>query len=410
MVPEIKVLAPRKADPESRRRTVLPWCLLPLLLGLSRVAATAGDSGSRKPALRALAAARGLRIGTAVAFDPLQKDPLYRQVLEEQFNMVTPENVMQFHEIHPRPGPGPANYEFSKADAIVSHAAAKGMLVRGHSLVWEAVLPEWVLQGKSAHEIANILREHIQTVAGRYKGKVYSWDVVNEAGAIGGVRDIPLSHVYPAYIADAFRWARQADPEAKLFYNDYALEYSRERADKAFELVRGLKAKGVPIDGVGLEAHLVMSDFSCADMQALIRRFASLGVEVAITETDVRMDNPWAHRPVPMSDPRDPAVLQRQAELFACTLSACLSERACKAYVMWGFTDKYSWLAGAAPTIMDKDLNPKPAFAALQEVLLSGSSSGGRQIAPRAVANANAGLTRAKKLVEQIGNWGWGNR
>src|SRR5579859_2630211 len=180
--------------------------------------ALAADSGPQ-PALKDLARAKGRWIGTAVAVAPLADDGAYRQFLASQFDAVTPENAMKFANVHPRAGP--EGYDFSQADAVVDFAQANGMRVRGHTLVWHNQLPAWVASaGLSNDQLAAILQDHITTVVGRYRGRVYSWDVVNEAVMNdGSLRQSVWSALGSDYVAKAFRWARAADPGAKLFYN-----------------------------------------------------------------------------------------------------------------------------------------------------------------------------------------------
>jgi endo-1,4-beta-xylanase len=319
----------------------------------------AGASPDSTPTLRSLATPLGLLIGAAVAVGPLQSDPAYAQTLGRQFNAVTPENAMKFMAVHPRPGSDPGSYDFSQADGIVSFAANHGMNVRGHTLVWHNALPPWLTSGAySPDDMKAILQNHIQTTVGHFKGKLYSWDVVNEAVAPDGtLRQTPWSAIGPDYVADAFRWARAADPDAKLFYNDYGAESSPAKADGIYNLVKSLKDAGVPIDGVGLQMHLSLSQ-SYGDFAALLGRFGSLGVEVHVTEMDVMAGSP-----------ETPENLAAQAAMYGRVMSACLAQPSCKGFVLWGFTDKYSWRAANSPLIFDASEQPKPAFTALEQAL-----------------------------------------
>jgi len=211
------------------------------------------------------------------------------------------------------------------------------------------------------------MEDHIATVAGRYSGRVGSWDVVNEAlnedGTLRG--SFWLQTLGPSYIADAFRFARQADPDAKLFINDYNVEGQNAKSDGLYNLVSDLQAQGVPIDGVGLQGHLIVGQ-TPGDIQANIARFAALGVEVRITELDIRMTLPV-----------DDAKLAQQADDYRGVIDACLAVPGCTGITTWGFTDKYSWIPGffdgqGAALPFDENYNPKPAYDALHAALAGG--------------------------------------
>ena len=325
-------------------------------------------AASAAPALRDLMDARGLMIGAAVDVQSLKTEPDYRRVLAEQFNVLTPENAMKFDQVHPRPGFGPGSYDFSQADGLVDFARAHGMRVRGHTLVWYRAVPAWAKGMKPMH-LREVLQNHVQTVAAHFKGKLYCWDVVNEAVASdGSPRRSAWSVADPDYVADAFRWAHAADPGAKLFYNDYDAENSPAKADGIYRLVKGLKDAGVPIDGIGFQMHTIAGR-KAGDVGALLHRFAVLGLEIHITELDVS--------PVDLSTVVGGAFgstlggpeLRLQAQVYARALASCLSEPACKAFVLWGFTDKHTWLPIFQPLIFDKQYRPKPAFDSLMDVL-----------------------------------------
>ncbi|MDQ1256265.1 MAG: endo,4-beta-xylanase, partial [Candidatus Hydrogenedentes bacterium] len=179
--------------------------------------------------LRDLAEARGKRIGVAVNAGALEHDPVYRRMVGREFNVITPENAMKHGPLCPAPG----EYDFTAGDAIVSFAEEHGMRVRGHTLVWHNQLPQWLTEGDySRDELCGLLREHIQTLVQHYRGKVFAWDVVNEALDENGSlrKTIWLERIGPEYIVWAFRWAREADPDALLFYNDYEHEGGGKRS------------------------------------------------------------------------------------------------------------------------------------------------------------------------------------
>jgi endo-1,4-beta-xylanase len=315
------------------------------------------------PALRELAAARGIAIGAAVSAGPLRCDPAYAKALGHEFDILTTENAMKFGPIHPEPD----RYSFDAADAIVDFADAHDMLVRGHTLVWHQQLPSWVEEGQwTREELMEVLHDHIATVVGRYRGRVDAWDVVNEAIMDhGALRDTIWRRVIgPEYIELAFRWAHEADPDALLFYNDYACEVLCIKSNAMYNMVQELQEQDVPIHGVGLQTHTsVAASLNAESMAKNIQRFADLGLVVHITEMDVRI------RGEPTEE-----TLSQQAVIYRDLVDACLSVERCTAFVTWGFTDRYSWIPSFRPgwgsaLILDETYRPKPAYYALADVL-----------------------------------------
>jgi endo-1,4-beta-xylanase len=319
------------------------------------------------PTLRSLADKHDILIGAAVSASLLiERD--YTQTLSREFNILTTENALKFQPVHPIRN----QYSFTDADAIVSFAEANNMKVRGHTLVWHNQLPGWINQGTfTREEWINILHDHITTVVSRYKGRIYAWDVVNEAVADdGSLRNtVWLQGIGPEYIDLAFQWAHEADPQALLFYNDYGASGLGGKSDAVYNLVRDLLERGVPIDGVGLQMHTSLEYppvFS--DIAANFKRLNDLGLEVQVTELDVRI-----------REPATTADLTQQANIYRDMLDVCLSADNCTAFVMWGFTDRYSWIPGASPgygsaLIFDRSYNPKPAYYALIDVFIEHSN------------------------------------
>jgi endo-1,4-beta-xylanase len=321
------------------------------------------------PPLRVLAKRCGIYIGAAVERSLLDI-PDYAYTLKQEFNILTTENALKFGPVHPNPDV----YSFSDADYIISFAESHGMKVRGHTLVWHQQLPAWITQGKySREEWINILHEHIMTVVGRYKGRIYAWDVVNEAiNDNGTLRDnIWLRNIGPEYIELAFRWVHEADPQALLFYNDYGAEGLGVKSDAVYNLVKSLLERGVPIHGVGLQMHVSLENPpNPQEVAANIKRLNNLGLIVHITEMDVRIKTPpkWAD-------------LVRQAEIYYSILKACLSADNCEAFVMWGFTDKYSWIPSyfsgyGSALIFDESYGPKPAYYYIAKALIEHITDG----------------------------------
>jgi endo-1,4-beta-xylanase len=318
---------------------------------------------SRKASLRDLADARGLYIGVSVGDKPIRKDPAYGQLLVEEFNTLTPENALKFGPLRPSQD----EYDFSAADTIIDFALEHDMRVRGHTLVWALQLPEWLTEGEwSEDQLREILHEHISTVVGRYRGKIWAWDVVNEALDQNGelANNFWLQGIGPEYIELAFLWAHEADPQAKLFYNDIGGEGLGQRSDKIYTLVEGFLADGIPVDGIGLQYHTSL-DLAPdpKDVAANMARIADLGLEVHITEMDVRILEPAG-----VDD------LNRQAEIYQDVLRVCLEAPNCTALVMWGLADQYSWIPYFFPdwgsALIFEDLNtPKPAYYAIVDAL-----------------------------------------
>jgi endo-1,4-beta-xylanase len=341
-----------------------------LLGGTAQAAAseTAGASLTTKDqagdqSLRALATRHRLPIGTAVGDAALTGDAAYRDRVGTEFSSVTPENVMKWEVLEPARG----QYDWTAADRLVAEAQAHGQQVRGHTLVWHNQLPQWLKdleKTATAEEIRQIVRTHIATVVGRYRGRIAQWDVVNEAvndqDQGGGLRDsLFLRKLGPGYIADAFRWAHEADPKAVLIYNDYSNTDVNAKSTEIYDLVRGLRSDGVPIGGVGIQAH-ESATYTPTSMAANLRRIGALGLVSVITEADVRIDLPV-----------DAAKLRNQATVFSTLLRTCLTEPTCISFTSWGFTDKYSWVPGffagqGAALFLDEQLGAKPAYEAMR--------------------------------------------
>jgi endo-1,4-beta-xylanase len=318
-------------------------------------------------ALRSLGQKQGIGIGTAVDVIAFKNDPNYRKVLAREFNILVPENAWKFQEIHPQRH----RYNFVNIDALAEFAKANNMKLRGHPLVWHYSLPAWLEKGNfSRDELIEILRDHIQTVVGRYRGQVSAWDVVNEAiNRDGSLRDtIWLRVIGPEYIDMAYHWAHEADPDALLLYGEYMIEEINLKSDGVYALVSGLKQRGVPLDGVGIQGHLGLSYLPDWDaLEKNFERFNQLGLDVQFTELDIKIHDgqgSWDER------------LIKQAQAYRNIFQTCLQAKKCSGMVMWGFTDRYTWATAAtgqnaAPLIFDESYRPKPAYLSVQEVLSS---------------------------------------
>jgi endo-1,4-beta-xylanase len=313
--------------------------------------------------LRAAATAAGKLLGTAVQSSYLN-DSRYSAVFSRHFNYVTAEYEMKWDPIERTRGAE----DFSGGDAIASYAAARGMQVKGHALIWHRALPSWV-SALSASDLRVEFERHIRSVASHYRGRVVAWDVVNEAidDTTFGLRDtIFRQNLGDGYLADAFRIAHDADPQALLFYNDYAGEGLGAKSDAIYELVKGLKSQGVPIDGVGLQMHVrAAAPPSDASVTANMRRLAALGLRVNISEMDVRIGD--------MGGATD-ANLAVQKSIYHSMVAACVAEPACHGVTFWGFTDAHSWIYNQygpdAPLLFDAQYAPKPAFYGVLDALM----------------------------------------
>ncbi|MGW5349700.1 endo-1,4-beta-xylanase [Streptomyces sp. NPDC004031] len=320
--------------------------------GGSRAATAAG------PPLRVLAQQAGIRVGTAVDADALADEPDYAARVGSEFSSVTPENVMKWEAVEPSRG----SYDYSRADALVAYAEAHGQLVRGHALVWYQQLPSWLSHGDfGADELRRILHDHITGEVTHFKGRIWQWDVVNEAFADDGSyrSDMWLQKLGPGYIEDAFTWAHEADPKAELFINDYGIESAGPKSDALHDLVARLRAKGVPVQGVGFQGHLDTRYPAPQDLAATMGRFDALGVRTAITEADVR---------IPL--PADSGKREAQQRAYQVLLDGCLRTAHCTGFTVWGFTDKHSWVPDSFrgegdATILDDHYRPKSAYTAL---------------------------------------------
>ncbi|NNE69782.1 MAG: endo-1,4-beta-xylanase [Rhodothermales bacterium] len=323
------------------------------------------DDAPAETTLRALATAKGLHIGAAVAAGPLASDPAYREVLGTEFSMLTAENVMKMGPLRPTP----QTFSWDNSDALMDFAESNEMTVRGHALVWHQSLPSWVESANwGRQELIAILQEHIGAVVTRYRGRIAHWDVVNEAVGDDARRRPTLFNevIGPEYLQMAFEFAHAADPDAKLFYNDYGAEGLGAKSDAVYALVQELLSTGTPLHGVGLQMHVTASNPPSMDaVRSNIRRLAALGLEVHITEMDVRIPEPATENG-----------LVAQAQVYNDVLQLCLSEPSCTSLVFWGFTDRHSWVPSffqgfGAALPFDEDYQPKLAYQVMQQTLMN---------------------------------------
>jgi len=335
--------------------------------GVLAAAVPATAAGST---LRAAAEAQGKYFGTEVTGNMIYNSTI-TNLAGQQFDMVTPGNEMKWDTTEPSNG----SYNFGPGDAIVSFAKAHGMRVRGHNLVWQNQLPSWV-SSLPLNQVQQAMESHITTEASHYKGEVYAWDVVNEPfnGDGSFVNDVFYQAMGSGYIADALRTAHAADPSAQLYLNDYNIEGENAKSNAMYSLVQSLLAQGVPINGVGFESHYIVGQVP-SSLLANMQRFAALGVNVAVTELDDRIQLPASS-----------ASLTQQATDYATVVSDCLQVSRCVGVSQWGVGDADSWIPGTFPgwgaaTMYDQNYQPKPAYsAALSALGGSGVGGGGGEI------------------------------
>lgn len=325
--------------------------------------------------LKDAAAKRGIRIGAAVQSGYIAQEPLYASTLTREFSMIEPEYEMLWSTIHP----GFNSYNYTGADKLVAFAAANNMPLRADHLVWHSSLPAWLTKGGyNATQLNQILHDHINAVAGHFAGKVYSWEVVNEAVDPSGakLRDsiwnnqpgIGLTGL--AWIEKAFEWAHTADSKALLFYNDYGAEDINTKSDYIYAMLKQMLADGVPIHGIGLQMHLTndVNYPSASGLAANIKRLADLGLLVIITEMDVRL-------PVDAGGNASASDLAKQATLYGRVSTACLQSPGCVAIQTWGIGDEHSWVTTTfpgtgAPLAFDVNFQPKQAYTSLLNPLI----------------------------------------
>jgi endo-1,4-beta-xylanase len=380
-----------------RITTVGVACAAAVLLAATSASAVNGSnsepSGFRPPAdsLRALAAPIGLRVGNAINMGKLNVDATYTSIVANQYSTVTPENVMKWDSIEPTQG----QLNFGPGDQLIAFAQQHGQLVRGHTLLWHNQLPGWLTTGVSngtisTDQLRDILKQHIFAEAGHFRGKIWQWDVANEVfsntfdgtpplanGMNSG--DFWVKNLGPDIVAQAFRWAHQADPHALLFYNDFNIagqDGTNAKADAVYAWAKSILAQGVPINGIGEQGHLdTQFGFSGTVFKNDLARYASLGLKVAVTEADVRT---FVETTDSLQTPTDKLALFAQPFEFDQEMKACLAVSACISFTIWDVDDADSWVPGTFKgegfaTLYDTNLQPKTAYTTLQQDLTLGA-------------------------------------
>jgi len=337
------------ARPHGRRRLprrtskVLPFVAAGVVCAGVAFSVHSADAAST---LGASASAKGRYFGAAVAVSKLGQSA-YTTILDREFNAVTPENEMKWDATEGSQG----KFSYSAGDQLVSHAAAHGQKVRGHALLWHSQEPSWA-KNMSGSALRSAMVNHVKQVATHFKGKIYTWDVVNEAYAdngSGGRRSSNLQSTGNDWIEVAFKTAHAADPNAKLCYNDYSIDGVNAKSTGVYNMVKDFKSRGVPIDCVGFQSHLTGGPPS--DYQTNLQRFANLGVDVQITELDIAGST--------------------QATGYANVVKACLAVSRCKGITVWGIRDSDSWRTGENPLLFDSSGKAKAAYTSTLKALNS---------------------------------------
>jgi endo-1,4-beta-xylanase len=314
-------------------------------------------------------------IGVAVSPEALLTDE--GEFIVKHFNSVTAENAMKMGPIHPEE----YEYNFYHADKIVDFAVMNKMKIRGHTLCWHEQTPDWLFVDKKGNQVTKEvllerLKKHINEVVGRYKGKIYAWDVVNEAIADNSNEYLRNSIWYKIcgedFIIKAFEYAHAADPNAKLFYNDYNA-VRPEKRDRIYKLLKSLKDRGVPIHGMGIQGHWNVFEPSEADLREALDKYVSLGLEIQVTELDVSV-HPWEKetrdRRPDEDDAFTPEKEQKQLEMYKMVFRVFRDYKdKITGITFWNISDRHSWLdyypvrgRKNYPLLFDADLKPKKAY------------------------------------------------
>ncbi|KAJ5871213.1 uncharacterized protein N7529_003566 [Penicillium soppii] len=357
--------------------------------------------------LHTSAVAKGKLYFGSATDNPELTDTAYLAQLSntDDFGQITPGNAQKWDATEPTQN----TFSFTKGDVVADLAAKNGQKLRCHNLVWHSQLPSWVSSGTWTNAtLIAAMKNHITNVATHYKGKCYAWDVVNEAlNEDGTYRDsIFYQTIGEAYIPIAFAAAAAADPDVKLYYNDYNIESAGSKSTGAQRIVKLVQQYGAKIDGVGLQAHFIVGSTPSLSAQTTnIAAFVALGVEIAYTELDIRM-----------TLPSTATLLAQQSTDYQNTVAACIANTKCVGITIWDYTDKYSWVPSTfsgqgAALPWDENLVKKPAYTGILSALGGTASSGTTTTVATTAATttttASSGSTTGVALYGQCGGSGW---
>ncbi|WP_345949649.1 MULTISPECIES: endo-1,4-beta-xylanase [unclassified Mucilaginibacter] len=313
-------------------------------------------------------------VGAAVT--PRELHTEESQLIVKEFSSITPENAMKMGPIHPEEN----RFYWRDADSIVAFAQRNHLKVRGHTLCWHAQAPSWMFKDTAGHDVSKEvllerLRKHIHAVVTRYKGKIYAWDVVNEAVADDTtfLRKSKWNQITgQEFIEKAFEYAHEADPKAVLFYNDYNTEQPAKR-EKIYKLLKNLLEKGVPVNGVGLQAHWSVTNPSRDELEKSIKMFSSLGLQIQFTELDISVYAGRQGGQLISGEQQQakatftPEMEQQQLEKYKMAFEVFRKyKKNITGVTFWNVSDRYTWLDGRGrknyPLLFDTNLKPKKAY------------------------------------------------
>ncbi|KAH7103631.1 glycoside hydrolase superfamily [Auriculariales sp. MPI-PUGE-AT-0066] len=301
------------------------------------------------------------------ALDPgTINDGAVSAVAKSEMGQLTPENSAKWETIEPSQG----SFSYGQFDTLMNFAKTNNKIVRGHTLVWHSQLPQWVKNINSASTLTSVIQNHVTTIMTRYKGQIYAWDVVNEVidDSSGGLRDSVFSRLLnETFIDIAFKAARAADPTAKLYINDYNIDYAGTKLTAMLGLLSRLKSRGVPVDGVGTQAHLIAGQVSA--FTSATQQLHNTGLDVAITELDIRISKPVTST----------SLTQQQADYNTVT-KACMNLPRCVGITVWGVSDKNSWVDSTfpsydSPLLWDDNVQKKAAYTGAEQAIAAGPAS-----------------------------------
>ncbi|MEQ0564926.1 PHB depolymerase family esterase [Amycolatopsis sp. NEAU-NG30] len=339
---------------------MVPYAIAFLGLNSSGSSTTTTTTSSAPPAGTTLGSAAnrtGRYFGTAVSASKLS-DSVYTGILTREFSMITPENEMKIDATEPNQN----QFSYTGGDRIAAQAASQGARLRGHTLAWHGQQPGW-MQSMEGTTLRQAILNHITQVVTHYRGKIYAWDVVNEAFADGGSgarRDSNLQRTGNDWIEAAFRAARAADPDAKLCYNDYNTDdWTQAKTQAVYRMVQDFRSRGVPIDCVGFQSHFNANSPVPPNYRTTLQNFADLGVDVQITELDIEGSG------------------TTQASNFRTVTEACLAVARCAGITVWGIRDTDSWRSSGTPLLFDGNGQKKAAYTAVLDALNNGAPPDG---------------------------------
>src|SRR3954452_8561553 len=359
----------RRGVMTARGRQRLKYVIAPIGVSLLAGAMLVPLATAAASTLGAAAAQSGRYFGTAMGSGTVGNST-DTSIAAREFTMVTPENEMKPDATEPNQN----QFNFSAGDRIYNWATQNGLKVRGHTLAWYAQQPGW-MQNMSGSTLRNAMINHINGVMAHYKGKLYAWDVVNEAYADsgGGRRQSNLQATGNDWIDVAFKTARAADPSVKLCYNDYNTDnWSSAKTQGVYSMVKDFKARGVPIDCVGFQTHFTGGSSLPSNFQTTLSNFAPLGVDVQLTEVDVP---------------------NASTSQYAGLTQACTNVPRCAGITVWGIRDTTSWRASESPLLFDGNGNKKPAYSSVLNALNSPGTTYGGGVTPTDSATPTSSTT-----------------